>query len=60
MYQERGQVWDEYEQIVTFLKEQGFVGFNNGLTEDENRELATTRSINRIIELIFLGLIRKL
>lgn len=58
MYQERGQVWDEYEQISEYIKEHGYTGLNNGLTDDENRELAATRSTNRIVELIFLGLTR--
>jgi len=60
MYQERGQGWDEYERISGFIKERGYTGLNNGLTDDENRELATTRSTNRIVELIFLGLTRKI
>jgi len=31
-------------------------GLRNGLTVDENRELATTRSVDRMIELILAGL----
>lgn len=60
MYQERGQAWDEYEQISALIKERGYTGLNNGLTDDENRELATTRSTDRIVGLIFLGLNRKI
>jgi len=60
MFQEQGQAWDEYEQISAFIKDRGYTGLNNGLTDDENHELATTRSTNRIVELIFLGLTRKI
>jgi len=60
IYQKREQVWDEYEHISTFIKERGYKGLNNGLTDDENRELAATRSTNRVVELIFLGLTRRI
>lgn len=60
IHQERGQVWDEYEQISSLIKDRGYTGLNNGLTDDENRELATTRSTDRIVELIFLGLTRRI
>jgi len=60
IYQERGQDWDEYGQISDLFKYRSYAGLNNGLKDDENRELATTRSIDRIVELIFLGLTRKI
>lgn len=56
MYQERGQAWDEYEDIATFLRERGLAGLKNGLTVGENLELGTTRSAERIIELVLRGL----
>lgn len=56
MYQERGQVWDDYESVATFLQSLGLSGLNNGLTLDENRELANTRSGERIVELVLRGL----
>lgn len=59
MYQERGQVWDEYDAISAFLRQRGYPGLNNGLNIDENRELAVTRSVDRIVELVFSGLGRK-
>lgn len=60
IYEERGQVWDKYEQISALIKDRGYAGLNNGLTDDENRELAKARSTERIVELIFLGLTRKI
>ncbi|MCK9356853.1 MAG: TIR domain-containing protein [Dehalococcoidia bacterium] len=56
IYKERGQVWVEYEEISTFLQSCGYPSLNNGLSIDENRELARTRSANRMVELLFLGL----
>lgn len=56
LYQERGETWDEYDTIADELKERGVVGLRNGLTEDENRELATTRSAERIVELVLHGI----
>lgn len=58
LYQERKLVWDEYEDISAFLRDCGYPGLHNGLSVDENRELATTRSVERIVELVFLGLNR--
>ena len=58
MYLERGQTWDEYENISDFLRQCGYAGLHNGLSIDENRELSTTRSVARIVELVFLGLSR--
>jgi hypothetical protein len=56
LYRDRGQAWDEYENIATFLRDRGLGTLQNGLTVDENRELANTRSAERIIELILRGL----
>jgi len=56
LYQERGQAWDEYEDIAESLRERGIAGLKNALSVDENRELATTRSAERIIELVLRGL----
>jgi SLOG-like protein len=56
MHPERRQPWDEYEEIATFFRGRGFAGLKNGLTIDENRELASTRSPERIIELVLQGI----
>ena len=48
--------WDEFEAIAAELKTYGLPGLRNGLTVDENRELATTRSAERIVELVLRGL----
>jgi len=58
IYRDRGQEWDEYEQISALVRDCGYTGLNNGLTDDENSELAATRSTDRIVELIFSGLTR--
>jgi hypothetical protein len=56
VYQQRGQAWDEYDAIAAELKACGLAGLRNGLTEDENRELAATRSAERIVELVLRGI----
>lgn len=56
LYQQRGEPWDEYDTIVNELKKCGLAGLKNGLTKEENRELVTTRSAERIIELVIMGL----
>lgn len=56
LYQQRGVAWDEYDAVAAELKVRGLAGLKNGLTVDENRELATTRSAERIVELLLHGL----
>jgi hypothetical protein len=56
LYQEHGQNWTEYKVITSLFRERGYSGLHNGLTNQENQELTTTRSIDRIVELLFLGL----
>ena len=56
IYQQRNEAWDEYDAIADELKARGLTGIKNGLTEEENRELATTRSAERIVELVLHGL----
>jgi hypothetical protein len=56
IYKEQKLTWLEYEEIVASLKASGYSGLNNGLTTEENHELAITRSVERMVELIFLGL----
>lgn len=56
LYEEYKLIWDEYRDISLSLHGCGYNGLHNGLSIDENRELATTRSVERIIELIFSGL----
>lgn len=56
LYEERAQRWDGYDEIVAFFRAHGLAGLKNGLTVEENRELAHTRSAERIVELIIAGL----
>ncbi|MDA8347926.1 MAG: TIR domain-containing protein [Pseudomonadota bacterium] len=56
LYAERGIQWDDYETIATELKTCGIAGLKNGLTIEENRELAASRSAERIVELVLHGL----
>jgi hypothetical protein len=56
LYEERGMKWDEFESIAVELQACGISGLKNGLTVEQNRELATSRSAERIVELILHGL----
>lgn len=56
LYETHNVNWDEFESIADELRACGFSGLNNGLTVDENRELAMSRSAERIVELILQGL----
>lgn len=56
LYQQRGQTWDEYGAIAAEFKSCGLKGLKNGLTLEENQELAATRSAERIVELVLRGL----
>jgi len=56
LYRSKGVQWDEYESIYEQLRDGGFAILSNGLSPDENRELAVTRSTERMIELILSGL----
>lgn len=56
LYAERSAKWDEFESIAAELKACGISGLKNGLSVEENRELATSRSAERIVELVLHGL----
>gem|GEM_PF-267404 len=56
LYLDRGVKWDEFEEIAAELKACGLDGLQNGLTVNENRELATSRSAERIVQLVLHGL----
>ena len=58
MRQLYGAEWWDYPDMVKFLRDTGYAGLHNGLSEDENRLLATTRVPDRIVELILTGLRR--
>lgn len=58
LYAARGMTWDEYETIADELTAHGMSGLRNGLSLDENRELARSRSFERIAELVLTGLTR--
>lgn len=54
-YEARGG-WLDYPAMTDLLREKGYASFNNGLNEAENRELARTRDIDRVVELVLRGL----
>ncbi|MBS1911579.1 MAG: TIR domain-containing protein [Bacteroidetes bacterium] len=56
LYADRELQWDDYDAIATELTACGISGLKNGLSVDENRELAMTRSAERIVELVLHGL----
>lgn len=56
LYAHRCAEWDEFESIAAELKARGISGLRNGLSVEENRELATSRSAERIVELVLHGL----
>lgn len=56
LYDQCGQPWWDYPEMVDLLRQTGPAGINPLLTEDENRELFRTRNISRMIELILKGL----
>lgn len=55
-YQDRGATWERFEDIAAELKACGIGGLNNGLSIGENQELATSRSAERIVELVLRGI----
>lgn len=56
LYIARGLKWEDYEAMAAELKKYGIAGLKNGLSAEENRELATTRSAEHIVELVLHGL----
>jgi hypothetical protein len=56
LYDQCGQAWLDYPDMVELLQKTGPSGINPLLTEDENRELFHTRNVSRMIELILEGL----
>lgn len=56
LYTTMGARWDDYDSIFGRLRDESFGLLSNGLQADENRELAVTRSVERIVELILAGL----
>lgn len=57
-YEERGEEWWDYAEMVEFLRNKGAKGLNPCLTEEEHRVLFHTRDPVRMVELILLGLSR--
>ncbi len=56
LYEQCGQTWWDYPDMVQFLRDTGPGGINPLLTDAENRELFHTRNVTRMIELILAGL----
>ncbi len=56
LYDQCGQTWWDYPEMVELLRTTGPAGINPLLTEAENRELFRTRDASRMVELILAGL----
>ena len=56
LYDQCGQPWSDYPEMVQLLRDTGPGGINPLLSADENRELFHTRNIARMVELILTGL----
>jgi hypothetical protein len=56
LYDQCGQAWWDYPEMVDLLRKTGPAGINPLLTEAENRELFHTRNVSRMIELVLKGL----
>lgn len=56
IYRQRGEDWWDYPEMVATLRGIGLAGLNPLLTEQEHLELFATRDLNRMVELILIGL----
>jgi SLOG cluster2 len=56
LYGDRGEDWWDYPAMSKYLQDLGLEGLNPLLSDQEHRELATTRNPNIMIELIMKGL----
>lgn len=56
LYDQCGQRWWDYPEMVELLRHTGVAGINPLLKPEENRELFYTRNVSRMIELILSGL----
>lgn len=51
-----GTEWVDYDAMADRLRAGGYAALNNGLSDDENRRLARSPSVDEIVELILKGL----
>jgi hypothetical protein len=58
LYEQRGDEWWDYPEMVQFIKDKGVSGINPLLSEAEHKELFTTRNVLRMVQLIVQGLDR--
>jgi hypothetical protein len=56
LYERYNQPWIDYPEMVAALRAKGLAGLNPLLSETQHRELATTRDVTRMVELVLLGL----
>ncbi|HWT48837.1 MAG TPA: hypothetical protein VN255_09745, partial [Mycobacterium sp.] len=56
IYADRHEQWIDYPEIAQELRAIGLEGLNPLLTERQQRELFTTRDVNRMVELVLAGL----
>ncbi|MFV8750754.1 TIR domain-containing protein [Nannocystaceae bacterium ST9] len=58
LYERREGSFLDYPEMLAFLRERGPAGLNNGLSDEQNRELWRTRELGRIVALVLEGLTR--
>ena len=56
LYKERGDSWQDYDEMITILRNKGIAGINTLLTEDEHKLLFHTRDPILMASLIIKGL----
>jgi len=56
IYEERHEQWVDYPEIASELRRIGLPGLNPLLSEEQHRDLCTTRDVNRMVELVLAGL----
>jgi len=56
LYQDRGDSWWDYPEMIELIREKGIAGLNPGLSPEEHQELFHTTDILRMVELVIRGL----
>lgn len=55
-YLNRGGDWWDYPEMTEYIKQKGFKGLNNHLSETENATLFHTKNVDEIVRLLLKGL----
>ena len=56
LYKERGDSWQDYDEMITILRKKGIAGINTLLTEEEHKLLFYTRDPILMASIIIKGL----